>query len=62
MYHIYEIEADTGSLWDVYVSDDTYGPADYRESFEDYNDLVTFLDKCTDDGVEFHLYPLSDWN
>ena len=62
MIHIYEVETDADPVWDVYESTDTYGPADYRESFEFHNDLVTFLDKCTSDGVEFTLYPLTDWN
>ena len=63
MLHIYEIETDGDPVWDVFESlDGPMAPATYRESFEFHNDLVTFLDNCTRDGVEFHLYPLTDWD
>jgi hypothetical protein len=62
MFHIYEVETDADPVWDVYQDADTYGPADYRESFETHNDLATFLDKCDSDGVEYILYRLTDWD
>lgn len=60
MIFIYEVETDGDPIWDVFEGDG-FHPADYRESFLDHNDLVTFLDKCTSDGVDFILHPLSDW-
>jgi hypothetical protein len=66
MYHIYEIDMDGrgDNVWDVYEDDHSPfpAPANYRESFESYNDLVTFLDNCKAEGVEFTVHTLADWD